>query len=157
MATSALNLQDSVVTEIDIAAPPARVFAALTDVQQLKQWWISSICEEVVWKMDARDGGEWSFSTSPASKTINAVNQFKCRGKILEFQPPHRLVYSWVANWNDKPDAVTIVKWELTPTPGGTRLKVTHSGLAEQKVAREDYRGGWPGVLENLKKFVEKK
>jgi hypothetical protein len=35
-------------------------------------------------------------------------------------------------------------------------VKVTHSGLALEKVAREDYRGGWPGVLEQLKTFVEK-
>src|SRR5262249_61652604 len=31
--------QDSVVCETDIAAPPERVFAALTDPQQLLLWW----------------------------------------------------------------------------------------------------------------------
>ena len=157
MPTSAPDLQDSVVTEIEIAAPPERVFAALTDAKQLMRWWISPICDQTVWQMDARDGGQWSFATSPASKTINGVNEFKCHGKILEFKPPRLLVYSWIANWNDKPDAVTLVKWELTPTPTGTRLIVTHSGLSDQKVARQDYRGGWPGVVESLKKFAETK
>jgi hypothetical protein len=33
---------------------------------------------------------------------------------------------------------------------------VTHSGLAELPVARKDYSGGWPGVLQDLAKFVEK-
>ena len=36
-----------------------------------------------------------------------------------------------------------------------TRVKVTHSGLAQDKISRDDYRGGWPGVLEHLKAFVE--
>ena len=31
--------QDSIVTEIEVAAPPERVFAALTDPQQLMRWW----------------------------------------------------------------------------------------------------------------------
>jgi hypothetical protein len=34
-------------------------------------------------------------------------------------------------------------------------VKVTHSGLADLAVARKDYSGGWPGVVEMLKKFVE--
>jgi len=28
--------------------------------------------------------------------------------------------------------------------------------LAQEEVARRDYSGGWPGVLEMLKTFVEK-
>jgi uncharacterized protein YndB with AHSA1/START domain len=157
MAASATNPQDSVVTEIEIAAPPERVFAALTDARQMKRWWISPICDETFWEMDPRVGGKWGFSTTPATQSINGVNEFKCRGEILQFEPPRLLVYTWVANWNDKPESTTVVRWELTATPTGTRLKVTHSGLADQKVARELYRGGWPGVVDNLKKFVEKK
>jgi hypothetical protein len=44
----------------------------------------------------------------------------------------------------------------LTPSKDGTRVKVTHSGLAQEAGARKDYSGGWPGVVESLKKFVEK-
>jgi hypothetical protein len=35
-------------------------------------------------------------------------------------------------------------------------VKVTHSGLAQEPTARKDYSGGWPGVVEQLKKFIEK-
>jgi hypothetical protein len=49
----------------------------------------------------------------------------------------------------------TIVRWELAASKGGTLLRVTHSGLAELPVARKDYSGGWPSVVEDLKKFVE--
>jgi hypothetical protein len=36
-------------------------------------------------------------------------------------------------------------------------VRVTHSGLANLPVARKDYTGGWPEVVEMLKKFVEVK
>ena len=32
--------QDAIVTEIEIAAPPERVFQALTDPAQLMLWWV---------------------------------------------------------------------------------------------------------------------
>ncbi len=47
------------------------------------------------------------------------------------------------------------VRWELTPEGKGTRLKVTHSGLSQLPVSRKSYAGGWPGVVGNLKNFVE--
>jgi uncharacterized protein YndB with AHSA1/START domain len=69
---------------------------------------------------------------------------------------PRLLVYTWIANWHDDKQRKTTVRWELESRGKGTHVKVTHSGLAQEKVAREDYRGGWPGVLEQLKTFVEK-
>ena len=48
-----------------------------------------------------------------------------------------------------------MVRWELTPMASGTRVTVTHSGLAEDPEARKDYGGGWSGVIEKLKQFVE--
>ena len=156
MPTRAIESQDSVITEIEIAAPPERVFAAITDAKQMGRWWASPICEHTFFEMDARVGGKWGFQTTPATQSINGVAEFKCCGEILEFQPPTLLVYTWIANWNDKPESKTIVRWELTATGSGTRLRVIHSGLASQKVARELYRGGWPGVVDNLKKFAEK-
>jgi hypothetical protein len=44
----------------------------------------------------------------------------------------------------------------LTRTNNGPRVKVTHSGLEKMRVARNDYAGGWTGVLGLLKKFTEK-
>lgn len=156
MSSTAGQAQDSVVTEIEIAAPPERVFSAITDAKQMTRWWASPICEHTFFEMDARLGGKWGFYTTPATQSINGVNEFKCHGEILEFQPPKLLVCTWIANWNDKPESETIVRWELSRTPAGTRLRVIHSGLAGQNVARELYQGGWPGVVENLKNFLEK-
>ena len=148
--------QDSIVCEIDIAAPPARVFQALTDAGELKRWFTNSECPVKSWQMDARLGGRYSYETQAGSVVVNGISEFKCHGEILEIDPPRLLVYSWIANWHLDPSRRTTVRWELTPKAGGTHLKVRHSGLASEAVARQDYSGGWPGVVEMLKKFVEK-
>jgi uncharacterized protein YndB with AHSA1/START domain len=151
--------QDSIVTEIEVAAPPERVFAALTDPKQLMRWWRGEdTCKSKLWEMDSRVGGRWRFETAdPTGKiSVNGVSDFKANGEILEYDPPRVLAYTWIANWHDQPGRTTLVRWELTPAGEGTRVKVTHSGLSEEPVARKDYSGGWPGVVEYLKNFVER-
>jgi uncharacterized protein YndB with AHSA1/START domain len=147
--------QDAVVSEIEIAAPPERVFQALIDPQQMIRWWNSEECTTEFFEMDARSGGQWRFGTKKTNLNINGVSQFFCEGEVLEFDPPRLLAYTWIANWHDDKTRRTVVRWELTPTKDGTRVKVTHGGLAQEATARKDYSGGWPGVMQALKKFVE--
>jgi len=147
---------DAITCEVDIAAPPARVFRALTDSGELMQWFTDASCPAKFWRMDARKGGRYSYQTQKSSTlNVNGVNEFYCEGEITEFDPPHVLTYTWIANWHDHKNGETFVRWELHPLGSGTHVKVTHSGLATEKVARDDYRGGWPGVVEKLKEFVE--
>lgn len=147
---------DAVVSEIEIAAPPDRVFLALTTPAELQRWFNGSReCPAKTWHMDARLGGRYGFGAEKASFAINNVSEFECHGEIVEFDPPRRLAYTWLGNWHDDPAQETLVRWELTPVPGGTRVRVTHTGLLQMPVARQDYSGGWSGVLDMLKKFVE--
>jgi uncharacterized protein YndB with AHSA1/START domain len=147
--------QDAIVSEIQIAAPPERVFQALTDASELKQWFTDPSCPVHVWQMEPRLGGRYRYQTEKGTIVVNNVSEFECHGEILEFDPPRLLVYSWVANWHDDKNRRTVVRWELTPKAGGTLVKVTHSGLAEETIARKDYAGGWTGVLDGLKRFAE--
>ena len=157
MATASITPdQDAIVAEIDIAAPPERVFKALTDADELSRWFTSPDCPVKSWEMDARHGGRYSYWTEAGSIVVNNVREFQCHGEILEYSPPRMLVYTWIANWHDDAACQTVVSWVLTPTKKGTHVKVTHSGLANLPVARKDYSGGWPGVVEMLKKFVER-
>jgi uncharacterized protein YndB with AHSA1/START domain len=148
--------RDSVVSEIEIAAPPERVFQALTDEKQLFQWFTDASCPVKSWQMDARRGGRYRYATQKGTKVHNGVSEFECCGEILECDPPRVLVYTWIANWHDDPSLRTVVRWELTPRAGGTHVKVTHSGLAPEEESRKGYSGGWAGVVEKLKKFVER-
>jgi uncharacterized protein YndB with AHSA1/START domain len=148
--------QDSIIAEIDIAAPPERVFDALTQSDQLLRWFTDASCPVKFWRMDARLGGSYSYATEKSNFVVNGVDEFKCHGEITEIDPPRLLVYTWVANWHLDPQKKTAVRWELTPTATGTHVKVTHSGLAQEPEARADYSGGWIGVVEKLQAFAER-
>jgi uncharacterized protein YndB with AHSA1/START domain len=149
--------QDAIVGEVEVDAPPERVFRALTDPAQLIRWWSDAVCQTAVWEMDARLGGKWRFEASDSSGKIvvNGVSRFKAYGEITEFDPTHVLAYTWLGNWHDHPERPSTARWELSATKTGTLVKVTHGGLADQPVARKDYAGGWPGLLELLRKYFE--
>ncbi|MBZ5721940.1 MAG: SRPBCC domain-containing protein [Acidobacteriia bacterium] len=150
---------DAVVSEIEVAAPPQRVFDALTQPDQLLQWWGGDeSCPTTLLEFDPRKGGKWRMICGkPDGKhVVNGFRVFKHDGEILEFDPPRALAYTWITNFHQDPSRKTVVRWELTPTKLGTKVKVTHSGLADENIVRKDYAGGWPGVLGALKKFAEK-
>jgi len=162
----AVTHDDSVVVEIEIAVPPERVFQALTDQQQLFDWWGSeptTILTEFA--MDARKGGRYRYSCKPKpgtnfgeiaeQLTHNRFNTYDCHGEILEVDPPRLVVWSWIANWHRDPELATTVRWELTPTKAGTLVRVTHSGLASEPACRKDYGSGWVGVVQLLKDFLK--
>jgi uncharacterized protein YndB with AHSA1/START domain len=146
---------DSVVAEIHLAAPPERVFKALTEGAELLRWFTDASCPAIVWEMDARVGGRYRYATATGTMVVNGVDRFECHGEILQLESPRLLVYTWFANWHKNKALRTVVRWELTPNGDGTRVTVTHSGLAGEESAHQDYSGGWPGVLLSLKKFTE--
>jgi uncharacterized protein YndB with AHSA1/START domain len=157
MATAIITSdQDAVVSQIQIAAPPERVFQALTDPKQVMRWWTSDVCQIDSFAMEPKPGGHWRYDSKQGTLNVNGVSKFHCEGEVLEYDPPRLLAYSWIANWHDDKSRRTIVRWELAAKSGGTHVKVTHSGLAQEPTARKDYSGGWPGVVEQLKKFIEK-
>jgi uncharacterized protein YndB with AHSA1/START domain len=153
--TSITPDKDAVVTEIAIAAPPERVFQALTDRAQALQWGSNDAYEMTYWEMDARPGGKWRF-VSRQREAGAAAPDLDHYGEILEIDPPRLLAYSWFASWHENPTVRTVVRWELTPTTQGTHLKVIHSGLLPLPGACLGYSQGWPGLVQALKNFAEK-
>jgi uncharacterized protein YndB with AHSA1/START domain len=148
--------QDAIISEVEINAPAERVFQALTDPRQLLRWWTSDECQTDYFEIEPRPGGKWRFGTKPSKLVVNGVSQFFCEGEVVECDPPRLLTYTWIANWHVDKSRRTMVRWQLTPVKGSTHVKVTHSGLAQEAVARKDYGSGWPGVVGALKQFVEK-
>jgi uncharacterized protein YndB with AHSA1/START domain len=120
------------------------------------RWFTDPSCPVKTWNMDARLGGKYNYATGKGTLVVNGVSEFKCHGEIVEIDPPRVLVYTWIANWHDDKERKTTVRWELETRSNGTHVKVTHSGLAQEAVARKDYSAGWPSVLEQLKAFAEK-
>jgi uncharacterized protein YndB with AHSA1/START domain len=102
--------QVAVVAEIEIAAPPQRVFAALTDPAQNQEWGRSEAFQITLWEMDPRVGGAWRFVSLESGKNREYVHH----GEVLEFDPPRVLAYTWFATWHEPPSQRTVVRWELT-------------------------------------------
>src|SRR3984885_13423764 len=112
MVTTAITAdQNAVVAEVFIAAPPERVFQAITDPQQMPQWWGQSGMYRVTeWQADLRPGGKWSSVGAGADGA-----SFRVDGEYLEVDPPRLLVHTWIASYSGT--LKTVVRWELEPQP----------------------------------------
>ncbi len=150
MATVALSPnQDTINAEIQIAATPERVFAALTDPHQVPQWWGQDGMYRVTgWQSDLRPGGKWR------SEGVRADGKpFHVEGDYLEVDPPRLLVHTWNPSYRELP--TTVVRWELEAHKGGTLVKLRHSGFTENVEAAKDHSQGWTRVLGWMQGFVE--
>lgn len=150
MATVALSPnQDTISAEIRIAAPPERVFAALTDPQQVPKWWGQQGMYTIKNSQnDVRPGGKWRTEGARADG-----QPFHVEGEYIEVDPPRLLVHTWKPSFHEVP--TTTVRWELQAYKDGTRVKLTHSGFAGHADAARDHSQGWTRVLVWLEAFVE--
>jgi uncharacterized protein YndB with AHSA1/START domain len=140
--------QNELIGEIHIAAPPERVFEALTDPRQVLQWWGQAgmyRCTE--YTADVRPGGKWHSAGEGGQ-----VGSFQAFGEFLKVDPPRLLAYTWVASWTG--DVQTTVQWELEPVGKGTLVRIRHSGLAARPDLAQSYRG-WSNILGWIQAFVE--
>lgn len=143
---------DAIIGDIEIAAKPETVFSALTDPVQAGQWWGDSKAYQADdWEIDLRVGGQWISR----GKSANGES-FEVRGEYLKIDPPRLLEYTWIASFAG-PGAKSVVRWELSPSTTGTRIKLTHSGLKPYPEMKTMYSNGWPGVMGWLKGYVERK
>ncbi len=122
--------------ETHIAAPPAAVFAFLTDPEKILRWMGTDATTE------AHPGGIYLV------KGVGGRNN--ARGAFREVVPVHRLAYSF--GWEDNeevPPGSSLVEIDLIDHNGGTLLRMTHTGLpnAEQ---RASHGRGWAHYLGRL-------
>ena len=105
-----------------IAAPPAKVWRALTEPELLARWWAAGDIAATVGHRFHLDMPGWG-----------AV---PC--EVVEVQPERRFVYTFTENW-------TLV-WRLVPEGAGTRLFLEHSGFdLDDKRSRDAFERMGPG------------
>lgn len=163
MATSTVTPDsDAVIAEVFIAAPPERVFQAITDPHQMPLWWGQQGMYRVTeWKADLRPGGKWQTNGVGADGTT-----FRVEGEYLEIDRPRLLVHTWIASYSGL--LKTVVRWELEPrevlglqNPGpkkvgtGTFVKIRHEGFAGSLAQAKSHGEGWVRVLGWMQAFVE--
>lgn len=148
-ASPAHSQQDEIVAELEMAAPPERVFRALTEPAQVVQWWgQKGVYRCTNFQTDLRVGGKWR-----ASGIDGRGQHFQVAGTYLEIDPPRLLATTWTATWTG--DVQTTVRWELEPVGKGTLVRIRHSGLAAHPQLAQSYRG-WPRMLGWLQALIER-
>jgi uncharacterized protein YndB with AHSA1/START domain len=121
--------------ETQIAAPPATVFAFLTDPQRIVNWMGTQAETEL------HPGGLY---------LLRGINGKAARGAFREVVPVHRLAYSF--GWDgseDVPPGSGLIEIDLIDRDGGTLLCMTHSGLPNQ-AQRDSHAKGWAHYLGRL-------
>lgn len=121
--------------QILIHAPAETVYHHLTDPAALLTWIAASAESEPV----AGGGIRW---TLPNGATM--------RGRYLDLQPPHRLIFSygWENDLMGVPPESTIVEIDLDPHAQGTMLSLSHRLLPV--TATEQHKQGWDYFLRRL-------
>jgi uncharacterized protein YndB with AHSA1/START domain len=124
--------------DTQIAAPPATVFAFLTDPDKILSWIGAEASTEL------HPGGLYLVKGVGGSQTRVA------RGAFREVVPVHRLAYSFGWEENEEvPPGSSLIEIDLIDRDGGTLLRMTHSGLPNaQQCANHDR--GWAHYLGRL-------
>lgn len=140
-----------VVVETEIAVPPERVFQALLEVKDLEVWWTEDGAQKAVrWEIEPRVGGRWRSTGTDAT-----CGDWVMQGEIVILDRPRVLAYTWIeTSAKGRGSGRTLVRYDLIPTANGTLVRVTHSGF-ESTEAAEEYRGGWPAVVQGLRQYCE--
>ena len=103
---------------IYLKAPPAQVWAYLTEPEKLAIWFHKPETALV-------DGEYEMFGAESGDKLM--------WGKVLLAEPFSRLEYTFTIG--PMGDAVSTVRWSLDKVAGGTRLSLSHEGLPQGEEA----------------------
>ena len=145
---------------ITVAATVDRAFTVFTD--GYTTWWpkdhhIGATEPEAV-VFEARPGGRWYER--------GADDQECDWGRILAWEPPHRLVIAWMigADWQYDPDPAHASEVEIrfvAETPDRTRVEIEHRGFDRHGPRAESVRAGvasdqgWGLYLDRLAAALE--
>ncbi|MBM9578103.1 SRPBCC family protein [Leptospira sp. 201903070] len=134
-----------------IASTQEKVWNALIDKEVTRQYWSDPLAKNPahINVSDWKPGSEWRHERLDEEHTIDIV------GKVVESIPPRRLVLTWARPKEVEDESKhSRVTFDIEPYADGlVRLAVTHEDLDPQMLAGISI--GWPGVLSNLKTFLE--
>ncbi len=131
--------------KLPIAAPPAKVFAALTEPDKITQW---DMCR---WAYnDMRVGG----------RLRKRDNHGELReGEIVSYDPPYEFAFVWpVAKDPDEPEEGTFLarmQFTVENGQGQSTLRFNAQGFPSEDLANRE-KNTWGGYfLEKIKKVAE--
>ena len=126
-------------------APPAKVFQAWTDPDQIRRWFGPAQTQVTLADFELKPGGRWRIvGTSPDGE------EHHVSGMVREVVANAKLVYTWA--WRSTPERESLVTVELAPDGTGTLLTLTHAQFFDEP-ARDRHSQGWNGALDKLERY----
>ena len=137
---------EPIVVERTYNAPVEKVWKAITDKDEMKQWYfdLAGFKPEV--------GFDFTFEGGPPEK----VYVHLC--EVTEVIPERNLQYSWRY---DGYDGISYVTFELFPVGQQTKVRLTHEGVDSfpkdnPDLVRENFVKGWEDIISNnLREYLE--
>jgi len=127
----------TLVVEREMPHSPEKIWRALTQSSLIQEWLMNNDFQSEV-------GHSFQFRSTPVPNWNGIIDS-----QVLVVEPLSRLSYSWSTMGME-----SVVSWTLTPTKGGTLVRMEHSGFPSEESA--SYKGakyGWQnfiGKLENV-------
>jgi uncharacterized protein YndB with AHSA1/START domain len=123
----------TLVIEREMPHPPEKIWRALTEGPLIEQW---------LMKNDFQPLADHRFTFRADWGSVDC--------QVLTIEPNKTLSYTWGAFSLD-----TVVTWTLTPTTGGTHVRMEQTGFRSETDA--NYKGatyGWRGFLSSLERVA---
>lgn len=141
-----MGFPDQIVRTVELAHPPAKVWAAITTAEGLASWFGNTA------EIDLRPGGDMRMTWKEG---------FSADMRVERVEEPSVFGYTWPINGlPDEDPRRTYVEFTLEPVGAGTRLTVVETGFAQlpedlHKEAFEGNVGGWKSELGELVEYLD--
>lgn len=146
-------MSNSIEKRIELKAPVARVWKALTDYTEFGEWFRVKL-----------DGPFVPGEVSTGHITYPGYEHVKWEATIQKMEPERLFSYTWhpyaiEADVDYSKETPTLVEFRLEPAGEGTLLTVTESGFENIPVHRREEamrmdEGGWEEQMKNIERYV---
>jgi uncharacterized protein YndB with AHSA1/START domain len=124
----------SLVIEREMPHSPEKIWRALTEGPLIAEWLMTNDFKPVV-------GHRFSFRSTPVPGWNGIIDS-----EVLVVEPASRLSYGWASMGLE-----SVVIWTLTPTAGGTHVRMEQSGFpSEESASYKGARYGWTSFIGKL-------
>jgi uncharacterized protein YndB with AHSA1/START domain len=149
-------MQDRIEKRIELKAPLARVWRALTDHREFGEWFRVKL-----------DGPFAAGQISRGYITWPGYEHLKWEAVVQKMEPQSLFSFTWHPYSIDpaidySQEESTLVEFHLEAIPGGTLLLLTESGFDKIPAARRAEAflrndGGWAQQMKNIETYVAEK
>ena len=130
------------IQRIDVRASAEEVWAEITKLGAVQRAMMDTVLATTL-----EPGAPLRYTSRDGKRTFIV-------GRIIEVDPPRRLVHSFVLTTRSDPP--TLVTWTLDSLgPRSVRVTVTHTGYPEATPKLGDVDRTWAGILAQLKRVLE--